>query len=246
MQQAIPAKPLEQALEIIYKGADVNVAMKKIVIFLNILLLFASSCDEQVTKKQEVSNTENTPLLEDNQVNADSSPHLVFKRVPINGTLKEYVAKMKQNGFTLTRTKDGFAILSGDFAGYKDCIVEVTTLKQKDLVSRITVIFPKRDTWLSLSGNYFSLKEMLTEKYGEPSESIEEFNTPSYSTPKDDNYKMHEVRMNRCKYYTTYETEKGRIELSIDHDRVMNCFVRLSYFDKINGDIIKAKAIDDL
>ena len=117
-----------------------------------------------------------------------SSQHLSFKGVPIDGTLNEYVAKMKQNGFTHIGTEDGVAMLKGDFAAYKGCIVGVVTLKRKDLVSKITVMFPKCDTWSSLSSNYFSLKEMLTEKYGEPSDYVEKFQ--SSSQPRDDNSKM--------------------------------------------------------
>ncbi|GAP43596.1 hypothetical protein TBC1_111752 [Lentimicrobium saccharophilum] len=151
-----------------------------------------------------------------------SSDHLTFKGVPIDGTLNEYVAKMKQNGFTLVKIKDGVAILRGDFAASKDCIVGVAALKQEDLVSKITVIFPERDTWSSLEGNYFNLKEMLTQKYGEPSECVERFDT--YSEPRDDNARMHEVEMDKCKYFTIYKTDKGIIELSIDHDSIFSCF----------------------
>ena len=172
-----------------------------------------------------------------------SSAHLTFKGVPIDGTLNEYVSKMKQNGFTHTGTEDGVAMLTGDFAAYKSCIVVVATLKQKDLVSKITVIFPESGTWSLLSSNYFSLKEMLTEKYGKPSECVEKFQ--SKYGPDDDNSKMYEVKMNRCKYYTTYETEKGSIQLSIENN-AMACCVMLAYYDKINSEIIKAKAIDDL
>jgi hypothetical protein len=57
---------------------------------------------------------------------------------------------------------------------------------------------------------------------------------------------MHDVKFDNCMYYTTFETEKGSIQLSIDHDGVMSCYVMLAYYDKINGDIIKAKAIEDL
>jgi hypothetical protein len=174
---------------------------------------------------------------------AQSSEHLTFKGVPIDGTLNEYVSKMKQSGFILLDIEDGVAMLSGDFAGYKDCIVGVATLKQKDLVSKITVMFPEYNTWSSLSGNYFSLKELLTEKYGKPSENAEKFQT--YSEPRDDGSKMIQVKLDGCKYYAIYETEKGSIELSISGS-MKSCFVQLSYFDKINGDIIKAKAIDDL
>lgn len=171
-----------------------------------------------------------------------SSAHLVFKGVPIDGTLDEYVSKMKLNGFTHISTEDGVAMLQGDFAAYKNCIIGVSTLKQKDLVSKISVIFPECDTWSSLSSNYISLKEMLTEKYTKPSDNMEKFDG---TQPRDDNSKMIEVRVDRCKYYTTYETEKGSIQLSIEHDG-FRCFVMLTYYDKINGDIIKAKAKDDL
>lgn len=177
------------------------------------------------------------------QVNSESSVHLTFKGVPIDGTLHEYILKMEKNGFTQLGTEDGIAMLKGDFASYKNCMVGVATLKQKDLVSTIKVMFPECDTWLYLSTNYFSLKEMLTEKYGEPSDCVEKFDGLE---PRDDNSKMHAVKFDNCKYYTTFETEKGSIQLSIDHDGVLSCYVLLAYYDKINGDIIRAKAIDDL
>lgn len=175
---------------------------------------------------------------------AQKSEHLTFKGVPIDGTLNEFVSKMKQNGFTHLGTEDGTAILNGDFAGYKDCYVGVSTLKQNDLVHKIAVIFPDNDTWSTLSGNYFDLKKMLTEKYGEPSDVVEKFDT--YSQPRDDKSRMYQVGMDRCKYYSIWQTDKGEIQLSIEHESVINYFVRLGYFDKINNEIIKAKAIDDL
>lgn len=178
------------------------------------------------------------------QDSTDKSKHMTFKGVPIDGTLNEYVIKMKKSGFNHIETKDGLAILEGDFAGYKDCLVGIVTLKQKDLVNKITVIFPEKETWSTLSSNYYNLKELLTEKYGEPSEVVEKFDT--YSEPDDDNSRMHEVKFDNCKYYTTYETEKGSIQLSIDHESIMSCFVRLSYFDKINSKIIREKAKGDL
>jgi len=177
------------------------------------------------------------------QINTDSSGHLTFKGVPIDGTLDEYVSKMKKSGFTHKDTEDETAILEGDFASYKNCIVGVSTLKQKNLVSKIAVVFPDRDTWSSLSSNYFNLKEMLTEKYGKPSECVEKFQ--SY-TPDDDGTKMIKVQLDACKYYTIYESEKGTIQLSIEHDGLTRCFVKLTYIDKINSETIKKEALNDL
>ena len=83
-----------------------------------------------------------------------TSEHLTFKGIPIDGKLSEYVLKMKNNGFTQLKTKDGVSFLEGDFAGYKGCVIGVTTLNQKDLVSKISVIFPASKTYL-LENNYY-------------------------------------------------------------------------------------------
>jgi len=178
------------------------------------------------------------------QNNTDKNEHLTFKGVPIDGTLNEYVNKMKNSGFTLIGIEDGLAMLEGDFAGYKNCIIGVSTLKGFDLVNKIAVIFPEKETWSSLSSNYYNLKELLTEKYGEPSENIEKFDT--YSEPSDDEDRMFEVQSDNCKYYTTFELENGGIQVSIDHQGFSSCFVKLIYFDKINSEKIRQKAIDDL
>jgi len=175
---------------------------------------------------------------------AQTSEHLIFKGVPIDGTLSEYVSKMEEAGFNKIEIDDGLAMLQGDFASYKDCIIGVATLDQKDLVSKISIIFPESSKWSTLSSNYYYLKELLTEKYGAPSEIVEKFDT--YSEPKDDNAKIHEVRMDRCKYYTSFELENGTIQLSIENDGIITCFVMLSYFDKINSQAIRQHAIDDL
>ena len=168
--------------------------------------------------------------------------HLFFKGVPIDGKLSEYILKMKQNGFTQMEAEVGVAMFKGDFASYKECKVLVSTLKDKDLVSKITVFFPVQENWSSLSSNYFNLKELLTEKYGQPSESVEKFS--SYE-PKSDGSKMSAVHSDNCKYITTYQTDKGSIQLSINNDDY-KAFVALAYVDKINGGIIRAKAKDDL
>lgn len=184
-----------------------------------------------------------TVLTSYTQTKTDSSKHLSFKGVPIDGTLSEYVSKMKKTGFTHKGTENGIAILEGDFASYKSCIIGVSTLRQKDLVSKIAVIFPDRETWSSLSSNYFNLKDLLTEKYGKPSESVEEFQ--SY-TPDNDGSRMTQVQLGACKYYTIYETEKGTIELAIEQIDVTRCFVKLVYLDKVNSETVKKQALDDL
>lgn len=174
----------------------------------------------------------------------DSSKHLNFKGVPLDGTLDQFVSKMKQGGFTHVSTNEGVAVLQGDFAGYKGCFIGVSTQKQKDFVYKISVVFPDRETWSTLSGDYFELKQLLTEKYGTPTTIVEKFDRESSS--RDDRSKMNEVEFDRCKYYSVWNTEKGEIQLSIDHRSILSCYVGLNYFDKINGDTMRKKALDDL
>lgn len=169
--------------------------------------------------------------------------HLAFKGVPIDGTLDQYVAKMKTVGFTYLGQQDGTAILQGDFAGYKGCTIGVSTLKSVNVVSTIGVIFPSCDDWSSLEQNYDYLKSMLTEKYGHPSDVVERFQN---GNPADNNSKLYELLMDRCTWYATFTTSKGDIQLSIQKGEYGSHFVLLKYYDKINTDTVRQQAMNDL
>lgn len=179
-------------------------------------------------------------------VEQTASDHLTFKGVPIDGSLDEYVSKMKAAGFSYIGTagEDGTAVLKGDFAGVKGCMIVVSTLQNSDIVNTINVVFPEKDDWSYLEADYQQLKTMLTEKYGEPSECVEKFDGPSYSETNID--KLFSLRMDKCTYATVYKTAKGDIKLSLEHSGPVSCFVKLQYWDKINTETVRAKAMDDL
>ncbi len=61
----------------------------------------------------------------------DTSKHLTFKGVPLDGTLDEFVLKMKKSGFEHIGTEKGYALLQGDFASYKGCSLGVSNSKGK-------------------------------------------------------------------------------------------------------------------
>ena len=167
--------------------------------------------------------------------------HLKFKGVPIDGSLTEFVNKMKTAGFTHIGTENGIAVLKGDFAGHKNCTVAVCTIKPLNIVSMIVVGFTTRDKWSDLEEDYNKLKGMLTEKYGVPTQVIEEFE----STYLDDEDKLRELRANRGKWTSVYETEVGEIELLI-HSENYRPRVILRYRDKINTEKVRKQALEDL
>lgn len=133
--------------------------------------------------------------------------HLKFKGVPIDGSLTEFVNKMKTAGFTHIGTEDGIAALKGDFAGHKNCSIGVYTVKPLNIVSMIAVMFENRYDWSDLESDYNLLKELLTEKYGASTQVIEEFER----TYLDDDDKLRELRANRGKW-TSVKVRKQALE----------------------------------
>lgn len=171
--------------------------------------------------------------------------HLSFKGVPIDGTLKAYTDAMIKAGFHHKGTYDGVAVLSGDFAGHKDCTIGVYTLKNLDVVSFISVLFPDQETWTSLKSEYETLKSMLTEKYGEPEESVEQFTTNVHNY--DNFFVMHALKDEKYEWYTNFSTELGSIKLTISEgEEYSTGRVVLVYMDKANGEKVRNAAMDDL
>jgi hypothetical protein len=103
------------------------------------------------------------------------------------------------------------------------------------------VIFPENGNCSDASYDYFSLKKMLIEKYGNPAVVVEENQDDE---PSD--FVEAIITAIRCEYYSTFKTEKGIVQLSIEKDKLSEYYVLLSYCDKINDEIIKAKAKEDL
>ena len=169
--------------------------------------------------------------------------HLTFKGVPINGTLKQYTAAMVKAGFKSEGIEDGMSILSGDFAGFKDCYVGVATLKNCDVVNRISVLFPEKETWSALLGDYEHLKDLLTEKYGTPDHESEEFTRHVHS----DNSKIFAVNNGEIEWYAVYSTDLGDIELTLVGGTIgYKARVMLTYWDAKNSKAVRQNALDDL
>lgn len=166
--------------------------------------------------------------------------HLTFKGVPIDGSLNEFVNKMKAAGFTHTGTSNGTATLRGDFAGYKNCFIFVRTLMPDFLVYEIAVAFPYRSYWYEAESDYKNLKEMLTQKYGAPIKVKEEFG--SYTS---DDSKFYRLRDYEGFYYCIFEAPNGRLALEIEGAGSRGR-VNLWYTDKTNTAKTEANAMNDL
>ena len=167
--------------------------------------------------------------------------HLKFKGIPLDGSLTEFVNKLKAKGFTYAGTQNGTAYLSGDFAGYKNCTIRVDTHQGTNNVSIVLCVFPERETWADAYSNYVTLKDFLTEKYGNP-ESIEEFQKDNDS----DFLKLLAVVHGEATVGSLFSTEGGKIELSIEKANSLTLVVVLRYYDNENFAKIRQQIMDDL
>ena len=177
----------------------------------------------------------------------EESGHLLFKGIPIDGTLKEFVTKLEAKGYELIDVREGSSLLKGNFAGFKDCIIVVNTITGKDLVYSASVLFEKYDTWRPLETDYLKLKTYLTIKYGAPEQVEEKFpEYEKYNIIPDDIQKMSELLKNTCSYSSVFRKEKGTIFLTISSNNKTTGSVGLVYRDQLNYSIENIEALEDL
>ena len=239
------------------------VEMNKLGVFENIKNLFSN--DDNTNEVVVDPDVVNPDVVNPDDVEIpDDGTHLIFNNVPINGSLKYYVAQMEKKNFRiyverfglegdeetkeqkeqreqkakLEAYKEGKATMVGDFADFKKCRLYVETLANKDLVYKIQVEFQFVSEWEKKKENYFHLKQLLTKKYGAPTSCTEKLKPETM-----ENYDINNsFTKGRSKYETIYKTDKGDITLYINK----NSRIILEYLDKKNSELITEHALEEL
>lgn len=177
----------------------------------------------------------------------DAPRHLSFKGVPLDGATARFAEKMRSAGFAPAKRGGGANLMAGEFAGYEGCTLSITAHENADVVCKVTVTFPSRSDWNSLTNDYNHLKSMLQHKYDDPSEVEEVFEVESRGYPvRTSDERMMELYFGRCKWHSTYSTPLGDIRLSIRKSGGLGGHAVLEYVDKLNTDAARPAAIDDL
>ena len=175
----------------------------------------------------------------------NANEHLKFMGIPINGTLESFTQKLVAKGMKSKHRAEYVELLNGTFAGKMGCNIFVVTVPSRNIVSKVVVCLPSRETWAWLEHDYNEFKQMLTSKYGEPFQHSETFKAGSYTSS--DVLKMSSLRDGKCEYYTLWKLNEGAIGLEIiSIESPSSCFVRISYFDAINSTLEESSKQDDL
>lgn len=178
------------------------------------------------------------------QAQTTEEQHLEFMGIPIDGTLNAFAQKLQAKGMKITDRENGAIFLSGNFAGDNDCTIGLIGTSKNE-IWRAGVISSAYYSWSTLADRYFTLKNMLAQKYGDPI-SVEEFQV--LYTPDSDSDKWHCVIMDQCNYAATYITENGQIDLSIINYGILagGAAVMLKYTDQANSQNKLDSMMDDL
>ena len=175
----------------------------------------------------------------------NANEHLKFMGIPINGTLESFTQKLVAKGLKREHAWDNALLLKGTFAGKSGSGVCVMRVPSRNIVYKVVVCLPSKDTWEWLENDYKEFKEMLTTKYGEPYKCSESFKEGTYVGS--DYLKISALKGGECEYYSAWGSTEGMILLEIfNADGSSDSCVRLTYIDLINGKLADSSKQDDL
>ena len=174
-----------------------------------------------------------------------SNNHLTFMGIPITGTLESFAQKLVAKGFEKKYSDKSMIGFEGEFAGYSDCKIYVLKVPNRNIVYRVGVTFPKESSWANLEKEYNQFKDMLTNKYGEPSWYSETFKEGASTF--NDYAKMESLKEGNCYYWTHWEVDNGAILVRIASiPDTYDGWIVLLYRDKINDALAEKAKEDDL
>ncbi len=171
--------------------------------------------------------------------------HMSFKGVPIDGSLTDFVANLRQQGYKVTyTTDDGDAcVMTGEFAGFTDCELFILSTEKSHTVWKVVVFLPEQTSWYSLKSRYNEYKNSLITKYGEPTSNYNFFSSPYY---EGDGYEFQALRNEKCHYVSYFNNDLGSISVEIKSKNYNSGQVYIGYEDKTNSNLRKADQQNDM
>lgn len=179
------------------------------------------------------------------QNNMSETRHLRFMGIEMCGKLADFVDKLKDKGLTVSSLENGSAVLLGKFAGIDAAIYVFATPKSNTVQGASVSFYNPTGKWADLKFQYMDIKELLSEKYGEPVE-FEYFSEPNMDGSGQE---LEELKAGRGCYESTYLPpgllDEGMIVLSIKVGFSFPC-VELNYVDGKNSKLFKSESQEDL
>lgn len=160
--------------------------------------------------------------------------HMMFRSLPIDGDLKTAVKEVKKWGFMGMKIKN-MAVLMGTLEGEDVMITLMATPKSNTLFS-VSVIYEGVETWNEQMIMYERIKVSIAAKYGEPTDIINEWESP-YSI---NNNPMQAFKEGKAMYGVVYSTKEGKVAVNIMYVDGKLCTM-VAYVDEQNMALFEAE-----
>lgn len=168
--------------------------------------------------------------------------HLKFKGIPIDGEYKAFSQKLVQKGFKQVEVSTDGIVLVGNFMATPGVMVVVYPDPKSKAVSMVSAMIETGDSWAQIESKYYDVIDTYKEKYGEPTEHVEEFTTEVYNS---DSWRKDALHDGQCNYKTLWETEGGRIVISPTYFNFKH-YIVCAYVDEQNVKALRQTIIDDI
>lgn len=168
--------------------------------------------------------------------------HLKFKGIPIDGDYTAFSQKLVQKGFKQVEVSSDGIILVGNFMATPGVMVMVYPDPTSKTVSVVSAMIETGDNWPQIESKYYEVIDTYKEKYGEPTEHVEEFTRDVYNS---DSWRRSALRDGQCDYKTLWNTEGGRIVISPAYYD-FKYYIVCTYVDEQNIKALRQTIIDDI
>lgn len=152
-----------------------------------------------------------------------------FNGIKIDGSLTDFVAKMKAKGYEYLRSIDGNTVVMSGMLNSDQVEFWISGTPKTKKVWKLSIYFSKVDTWYTIKSDYDKSKQMLTSKYGEPNKEYEFFSNPYYDG---DGYEMTAVRVEKATFASYWINEGEGYNLGVTITKF--CQIRISYENSKN------------
>ena len=174
-------------------------------------------------------------------INAQDA-HLKFKGIPIDGEYKAFSQKLIQKGFRQVEVSTDGIVLVGNFMATPEVMVVIYPDPTSKAVSMVSAMIETGDKWAQIESKYYEVINTYKEKYGEPTEHVEEFTAEVFNS---DSWRVSRLHDGQCNYRTLWELENGRIIICPTYFDY-NYYIVCSYVDKENIKALHKTIIDDI
>lgn len=170
-----------------------------------------------------------------------SQEHMKFMGIPMDCTVKQFMAKLMVEGFKYVETdEDGLITMAGSFAG--DDVLLWLFDNTDGMISGVCVVMDYNDLgWGTISDDLDFYKDNLTKKYGRPSEVNIKY---KYPHKKGSGYELLGFKLGKNMYNVRWDTKEGTVGMTFAS--TTNTLLFITYVDAINENIDVKREISDL